>query len=394
MYHLKTLKDIENLIEMGVMENDKIEYKSIWKEKGDNEEVEKKRRSELIKDVCAFANAEGGVIVYGVKESKNETPEISDFKINNFDEISRRIIDIIREQTDPPLVGITPCLIRTLDGNGIIVLNILKAMILPHRSKLDQKYYIRTNNKVTEMTTAMLSDKILGFNYSERVENFIEDRWKKINENKVDLFQQHSLEQGSVICMHLVPIADFRTDYSLVLYDTQIKNCLIPMNGGNQGDVKPNRDCLFSEDYKNNSPYSYTQLYRNGTIEAVGTISENMDQINFNDLEKLIIRQFKSYQKISAFFNNINTPFVIYLSVWRFVGSEFGITRVYGDWKAIISKSNEVVVPVNKFSFNEQYINGINDDAGLLLKPLFDKVWNVIGRDRSPNYNENGTRKE
>ena len=54
------IEDIEQLIENEVEENIHLDYKS----EGALEKSEKKR-NEIIKDVSAFANSDGGIIIYG-----------------------------------------------------------------------------------------------------------------------------------------------------------------------------------------------------------------------------------------------------------------------------------------------------------------------------------------
>ena len=67
-----TLEDIYSLIENEVEENIHLDYKGA----GALEKCDKKR-TEITKDVSAFANSDGGIIVYGLSEEGHKPKDIS-----------------------------------------------------------------------------------------------------------------------------------------------------------------------------------------------------------------------------------------------------------------------------------------------------------------------------
>ena len=58
-----TLQDIDQLIATQTQESLHLDYK-------DSRAIDKSKREEISKDVSAFANADGGTIIYGVTEKK------------------------------------------------------------------------------------------------------------------------------------------------------------------------------------------------------------------------------------------------------------------------------------------------------------------------------------
>ena len=58
-----TKKDIDDLIQNEVEESIYLDYK-------DGRALDPDKIAEITKDVSAFANADGGIIVYGVSENK------------------------------------------------------------------------------------------------------------------------------------------------------------------------------------------------------------------------------------------------------------------------------------------------------------------------------------
>lgn len=56
-----TVRDIEELIKAQVQESLNLDYKR-------SNSISNKSRAEIAKDVSAFANSDGGLIIYGVEE--------------------------------------------------------------------------------------------------------------------------------------------------------------------------------------------------------------------------------------------------------------------------------------------------------------------------------------
>ena len=62
-------EDLQRLIDEGVEENWQLDYKSSLA-------LNKERKTEIAKDVSAFANSGGGIIVYGIcEDEQNHLPE-------------------------------------------------------------------------------------------------------------------------------------------------------------------------------------------------------------------------------------------------------------------------------------------------------------------------------
>ena len=59
-----TIEDIQSLIDIQAEENTYYEFK-------DARAIDDKQKAEISKDVSAFANADGGVIIYGLNEDRN-----------------------------------------------------------------------------------------------------------------------------------------------------------------------------------------------------------------------------------------------------------------------------------------------------------------------------------
>lgn len=104
-----TLKaeDINRLLLNKVPENKTLDYKKELKSSQD------KDKKELLFDVTSMSNTDGGCLIYGIEESKDEkgqntgTPEsIVGITIENYDKLAQQVEDIIKGNTEPRISNI------------------------------------------------------------------------------------------------------------------------------------------------------------------------------------------------------------------------------------------------------------------------------------------------
>ncbi|RZL17067.1 MAG: ATP-binding protein [Pedobacter sp.] len=134
-----TIDDLQLLIDNQVEESIYLDFKS----SGSLEKSDKKR-SELSKDVAAFANSDGGIIVYGIKEVNHVA---SEFSFIDGDEFTKEWIEtIINSYVQRRISDVKIYPIR-VDGNikkSLYVVKIPYSYDAPHQSK-DNRYYKRYN---------------------------------------------------------------------------------------------------------------------------------------------------------------------------------------------------------------------------------------------------------
>lgn len=139
-YSLKeyTISDIEQLIQDEVEENIHLDYKRCG-----SLSKEDKKRTEIAKDVSAFANSDGGIIVYGLAEVENKPESLSFIDGNIYTkEWLENVINLIQ----PRIHGIEIFPIRKDEDleKTIYVVKIPRSASAPHMS-LDKRFYRRYN---------------------------------------------------------------------------------------------------------------------------------------------------------------------------------------------------------------------------------------------------------
>ncbi len=133
-----TAETLQYLIENEVEENLHLDYKAGKALKKDD-----KGKNEITKDISAFANSDGGIIIYGIAEENHKPAELAPFDGNDY---SKERLDQIIANIQPSIKGVTIFPIR-LGGDvsqSVYVVKIPRSSNAPHMAT-DHRYYKRNN---------------------------------------------------------------------------------------------------------------------------------------------------------------------------------------------------------------------------------------------------------
>jgi hypothetical protein len=173
-----TLQKLQSYIHDKVEENIHLDYKaadSLAKSDG--------KKKEISKDVSAFANSDGGTIIYGIKEyqeNKKFLPEkISPIKRNEFSK--ETLEQIIGSNISPKIknVIITPIIVGDEINDEVVYIVEIPKSDTAHQAS-DKRYYKRYNFQSEAMDDWELKDIINRKNKSEIIVWFEPQIEKKI----------------------------------------------------------------------------------------------------------------------------------------------------------------------------------------------------------------------
>ncbi len=122
-----------------VKESLHLEYKA-------SDAVDKKndtKKVELARDVCAFANADGGQIVYGMAEKDHE-PAGLDAGVDPKEYPEIWFEQVLQQHVTPNIVGVRPRHVPLSNGRVAVVIDVPAAKGDPHQVS-DNRYYRRHN---------------------------------------------------------------------------------------------------------------------------------------------------------------------------------------------------------------------------------------------------------
>lgn len=376
-----TEEDLQVLIENSISESKHIEYKSDLRV---NSESEKK---EFLADISSFANASGGLILYGITEENGIPKEIKGIDLENIDKEIVRLEQIITSGIEPRMTGINFHSVKLHNFKYVLMIHIPKSWISPHRVKYDNKFYRRSTRGKYPMDIEELR---IAFSFTrdiaDRIRNFRIERISKILSGETPV----PFIDSAKIVIHIIPVVSFNPHQ---LYDLKVIDSnpymLKPVNSASLGSRKRwNFDGLLSfstyPGYEDRA-CSYVQLYKNGIIEAVEgyMLDPKRRQDNLLKIhpiyEKVLIESVREYLKIQRTLN-VDLPIFIYLSLLKVKG--YSISYDLFLRSDFIDREN-LFIP-------EVIIENYDVDISLALKPCFDFVWNACGEPQSFNYDENG----
>ena len=163
---IKTLLDVQNLIENKIEESLTLEYKS---------ELGKKNK-EIAKDISSFANTKGGTIVYGLNDKDGIPLSIAWIKGKG---IKERIENISNTAIQP---GLTEILTHRIpnpenESEAVYVVTIPESFEGPHMA--DYRYYKRHNYKIAPMDDQEVKDTFVKKGLRDSLHSEIHRNWRR-----------------------------------------------------------------------------------------------------------------------------------------------------------------------------------------------------------------------
>lgn len=379
--------DIDALIYNGVAESRTLEYKE--KLSGNSDEDKK----EFLADISSFANTSGGDIIYGIQEqrsSDNKTtgmPEAANGvgAINSDAEI-RRLENIIRDGVAPRIVGLQTKAIDGFADGSVIVIRVPQSWNSPHMVtfKNHSRFYSRNSAgkyplDVTEIRSAFIVSESL----PERIRQFRTERIAKIIADETPV----PLQSNPKIVLHVLPIACLTSGTSIYVNLAVNSSSILKPITSDSLNQRYNFDGLvkYSLAQPPNS-FSYTQLFRNGAIEAVDaiilTLDEEKKHINYFYYEEKLIDSLEQYLQLQKNLE-LNPPILIMLSLLGVKGYIMSRNKKFLAYRENPVDRDILIIP-------EIVVEDYAAKASDILRPAFDAVWQACGSDSCKNYDDNG----
>lgn len=182
--------DLVSLIDNGVPESVHLDYKQALDLENPNKDKARNSRQEFLRDLTALANADGGLLLFGVSERregnvKTGLPEaILGIDVMNEHSYYQLIDQLLRDGVDEPLPGTTEVqLVRLSTGKCVLAVRCSKSHRAPHMVTLGgvTEFRVRTNTGTEPMSTAQIRDAVLqGESEVERARLWCQQQEKEI----------------------------------------------------------------------------------------------------------------------------------------------------------------------------------------------------------------------
>ena len=207
--------DLESVISLKVPESEQIEFKVSLSTKGHSadpwmsgeDRVGNRARDAVLEEVTAFANAFGGALLLGIRESDAKPPVAEEIvPVPRCTELSERLKLMFRDCVEPPLPLIEIVGVPVRDDCGVVVIRVGKSRLAPHRVKTKLVCPIRRQDRCERMTMREIQDMTLNVSRGlERLERRLEERVERFPEE----FDKLSDPQNAFgIRMTALPVGD------------------------------------------------------------------------------------------------------------------------------------------------------------------------------------------
>jgi hypothetical protein len=163
--------DIHELLERKSPEDYEIEFKETLPNKSGGtdpwiagkDEIGTYARDQILAEVVAFANAQGGTLLLGVSETDEKPPRAQSLSpLPRVRALAQRLEDQARSCIDPPLSRLQIWPVETSEkGDGVIVLRVPASRAAPHRLNTTSESFIRRGASKMRMTMREIQDMTL-----------------------------------------------------------------------------------------------------------------------------------------------------------------------------------------------------------------------------------------
>jgi hypothetical protein len=372
--------DLNDQVSAGVPEGVLLDYKRDLYGRSDADV------REFLKDVSSFANMSGGHLIIGIDENAGVPTRVCPLA-GDPDQELQRLENLARDGIEPRIAGLRMRAVPINAGGFLLVLRIPKSWNPPHRvsAKNTNRIYGRNSAGAYEFNVEELRVVFTSAATSlDRVRAFRAERLAKIDSGEaiVPLAQN----RGRLV-LHLVPASAFglasQVDLERAFAAQQL---LSPMDGLGYS-PRINFDGFSNVHYEADGKcWSYTQVFRNGAMEAVKVrVVSDLNPphlwIPALDFDRWIFERLPNY--LSALQSlDVPPPIILMITLQGVRGARLGVKTLENlpVLDRDVLELPEIVI--------EQY--GAETDYQRTARPAFDALWNTGGFARSRHFDATG----
>lgn len=367
--------DLLALIDHGVRESRTLDYKRDWP-------ADRDARTELAKDVCAFANTHGGDLVFGMLEQGGVAARLEPLQFADLDADLLALTDALRDLLEPRVSGglhAHPVPLAT--GGYVVVLRVAPSPAAPHRVTRNNHFYARTSVGKEPMdlhgirnafaASASLTQQVLAFRDDAHT------RWLRDEKSAA------ALQLPAFFC-HVVPVSAFsRRDVHGIDALVEAAPALLAGFTTQMARVQINLDGVVCRPHPEAHSQDCAQLFRNGAVELLYTdllrhspLYRQQGEVLFPEVYEipLVRHGLPAIMRTLSELDVVPPVYVMLSWVVGMVSPTVAIERS--------STRADFVAPPHGLGVIEApplYLEDFNADPLTVLRPAFDVLWNAVG---------------
>lgn len=375
-----TQSDIDELIANSVSEGYRLEFKRQPYGNSDGD------RREFLKDVTALANATGGHLIVGIDAKDGVARSLVPLQDGAIDAEFQRLESLLRDGVEPRVSGIRMRAVQ-VDGGAVLIVRVPRSWNQPHRVShgRSNRFYVRNSSGVHEASVEELRRLFSGSAQ-------MMDRVRDLHRHRHDLIRHgrgpvRLADTGHRLLVHVVPLAAFAEASEIELLAAEgLRHQFAPLGVDSYSHrfnfegflvYRPGPQC-----------HGYTQVFRNGVLEAVkvDVVVQNLDMFLLpgGKFSAQLMESFPRYMEALRKLD-VPTPLV-------FIASLEGVRDVQlATRRGMIDEDVEPFLQ-DELQFSPAIIEEYGNSAHYrkAMRPVFDTLWNAGGYARCEYFNSAG----
>jgi len=336
-----------------------------------------------LRDLSAFANADGGLLVFGVEEERTADGKptgipkgIVGCQISNPDSTILSIEQMVKDGIDERLPALDIAHISYAVGNEIILIRIPASVRAPHMVTLggDRRFYMRHNRGKQEMSTSEIRDAV------NRTETF-EERTLSFARDRVARCRQKGVK-GPMLLMHVIPLSRNRSALDLTRPETT--NRLIQIGGGHVNNFHHCNEG-FKTYSENLGQRAHAITFRSGTVELMDQypfrVHNGRPIFAFSAFDKNI---FQTFEAVLGLYRDglVQLPAVVSIGLYGVEGYGMPGERSIVQPRPPLEEDEIVTEPI--------ILSALPDHPKAALRPALDAIWNAFGFPKCEGFDSAG----
>ena len=361
---------IQSLIDTKRQEDRTIEYKSELNLK------DQEKKSEFLKDITAFANSSGGIIIYGLSEEQG-CPVDFHYLQGDRDQILQQVTNICRDNISPRLI-FDHYVIENPDNSSefLLLIQVRKSWNSPHMINMGSpKFYRRANGVTNPMDVFEIRDSFSeNSDFFEKAEKWHLERCQMILAGETSINER--IRSKTLLIMHLISLGSFSRRLEIDLNDFYKDVIQMDPSLTSRYDSKTdnyNYDGIILSDYLDIDRHSYYQFFRQGRIELVQPFATTHAGFDLRKMQSDITSWIEKQLKFLISKAGL-LPVILYTSL------------VNCNDMSIYKPSYDDPLKLNKEEYNLEGVifEEFDDNVEKLIDRIFLPIWNSVGMRAAP----------
>lgn len=341
-------------------------------------------RAEFLKDVCAFANADGGDLVYGLHDEDGRAKEVTPIRSEPADAALRRLGQLADAGIEPRVPGLRFHSVE-FDGGYVLVVRVPASYDAPHGfpSGSGRRFVIRRGTHTADLTYSELRSAFdRTASLAERARRFRDVRVAQIADRHVPI----AMPDGPFMAFHCIPIAAVADRVRIPLATVAFDD-FSALAGEDWGGCTSKFNFDGKLVHSGPPPHpAWVQVFRSGSLEFARTAKAIM--VDEPLIPSTVVARFardSAAKALSACKKwGIAGPAVMGLALVNLTSFRLALGRRYASTYSTESDRDRYVLPVE---WVEQ-LDGANADD--IVRPILDVLWQSYGQSRCREYDETG----